>query len=161
MSKSSISILGCPWICERAKRKTSLSYHHAVVYCISVYVPLTKTTSLSYNLHAPETLAMLCFGSFAVSPPWASQLSSRRPTSLKETGLVMKRSTPLVKAWLWSRLDARPVRAMIRAGDKREGSVMALAVAVLEVRPRFSSMSRIARVASKPFMTGMLISEEL
>lgn len=104
---------------------------------------------------------MLCFGSFAVSPPWASQLSSRRPTSLKETGLVMKRSTPLVKAWLWSRLDARPVRAMIRAGDKREGSVMALAVAVLEVRPRFSSMSRIARVASKPFMTGMLISEEL
>ncbi len=72
--------------------------------------------------------------------------------------MVMKRSTPLVNASLWSRLDARPVRAMIKAGEKGEGLVMPPAVAGLEVRPRCSSMSRMARVASKPFMTGMLIS---
>ncbi len=140
------------------EQKRFLPYHRAVVYCVAVYVPLTRNNYLSYNLHAPGASAMLCFRSLAVSPPWASQLSNRRPTSLKETGLVMKRSTPLVKASLWSRLDARPVRAMIRAGDKGEGLGMSSAVAVLEVRPRFSSMSRMARVASKPFMTGMLIS---
>ncbi len=57
----------------------------------------------------------------------------------------MKRSTPLVKASLWSREDARPVSAMMRAGEE-------------EVAWRASSMSRMARVASKPFMIGMEMS---
>lgn len=83
-----------------------------------------------------------------LTPPCASQLSSSLPTSLKLTGLVMKRSTPLVKASLWSLLEARPVRAMMRAGE--EGFLL--------LWLRASSMSRMARVASKPFITGIEIS---
>ena len=63
-----------------------------------------------------------------------------------------------MKASLWSLLDARPVRAMIKAGEIGEGLVRSPAVATLEVWPRAFSISRMARVASKPFITGMEMS---
>ncbi len=73
---------------------------------------------------------------------------------------------PLVKASVWSLLEARPVRAMMRAGEEEEGLVsrssslwlVLLGLFFLLLWLRASSMSRMARVASKPFIIGMLIS---
>ena len=81
-------------------------------------------------------------------PPLASQLFNNLPTSLNDTGFVIKRSTPLVKASLWSLDEARPVSAMISAGAESDGTPFR----------RDASIWRIARVASKPFITGIDIS---
>lgn len=63
--------------------------------------------------------------------------------TLNETGFVKNRSTPASCACSMSRSDPRPVRATMTAGV---------------VRPRSFSKARMARVASKPFMTGIEMS---
>ncbi len=127
--------------------------------CIGWAYPIISTTctiskgalqSLFQNSHHLEGVFCSCSSGF--SPPWLSQLSNILPTSLKLTGFVMKRSTPLVNASAWSLLLAKPVSAMMRTG------LSALPRAWLWVRA--SSISRMARVASNPFMTGIEISIE-
>ena len=60
----------------------------------------------------------------------------------------MNKSTPLVNASVWSLLEARPVRATMNDGLRVSPSL----------RLRDSSISRIALVASKPFIIGIDIS---
>lgn len=69
--------------------------------------------------------------------------SISRSISLNETGFVRNTLMPAVYALAICSLDPRPVSAMIVAGC---------------VVPRFRSIDRIAWVASKPSITGILMS---